>query len=62
MSNSRVITIHLKDDFSGQDLLVEEHLHEACRTFALAAGFHPDLVKAYFDEVKGCVAQSAGGK
>ena len=59
VSDSRVLTIHMKDDYSGQDITVVEHigesiehLHEAFRTFALAAGFHPDLVKAYFDEGK----------
>ena len=69
VSNSRVLSCHLKDDYSGQDILVVEHigeklehLHEAFRTFALAAGFHPDLVKAYFDEVKGCDAQFVDGK
>ena len=59
VSNSRVLTVHLKDDYSGQDITVVdhigesiEHLHSSFRTFALAAGFHSDLVKAYFDEVK----------
>ena len=56
---SRYLKIQLVDDYSGQDITVVdhigesiEHLHESFRTFALAAGFHPDLVKAYFDEVK----------
>lgn len=55
-AKSRTLSIHLTDDYSGQDLFVREqigesieHLHQSFRTFALAAGFHHDIVKEYFD-------------
>ena len=54
--NQRILTIHLKDDYSKQDITVIDvigedidSLYQSLRTFALAAGFHPDIVKEYFD-------------